>query len=325
MEKIALMEANKPDSFPVGGIDAMLVHLLEKFNSEQFDLLAVNLQQILHSHFRRIGLFHKALITRSFVQDYDYEVDDTYRACTFGRWYYSQSAPEIEENTEFVELGKIHEDLHAAMKNLLEKVRNNSSIAAEDYEHFLKTYNLFTDRLSELIQEINFAQYQFDPLTKLLNRRAFKRILEYEFNLMQRNKRRCAVAMVDIDRFKRINDSYGHAAGDTVLEGLADLFLLQLRRYDTVGRFGGEEFIFCLPNTALSSAKKIMERLRRKVEQKKIQSTGGKILQVTISIGIAELKIDDTIDGTLDHVDRALYKAKESGRNRVEIWERPPS
>ena len=68
-----------------------------------------------------------------------------------------------------------------------------------------------------------------------------------------------------------------------------------------------------------------MERLRRKVEQKKIQSTGGKILQVTISIGIAELKIDDTIDGTLDHVDRALYKAKESGRNRVEIWERPPS
>ena len=251
MEKIALMEANKPDSFPVGGIDAMLVHLLEKFNSEQFDLLAVNLQQILHSHFRRIGLFHKALITRSFVQDYDYEVDDTYRACTFGRWYYSQSAPEIEENTEFVELGKIHEDLHAAMKNLLEKVRNNSSIAAEDYEHFLKTYNLFTDRLSELIQEINFAQYQFDPLTKLLNRRAFKRILEYEFNLMQRNKRRCAVAMVDIDRFKRINDSYGHAAGDTVLEGLADLFLLQLRRYDTVGRFGGEEFIFCLPNTAL--------------------------------------------------------------------------
>jgi diguanylate cyclase len=300
----------------------MLVQLLEKFNSEQFDLLAVNLQQILHSHFRRIGLFHKALITRSLLQDYDYEVGDTHRTCTFGRWYYSQAAPEIEENKEFVELGKNHEDLHDVMRDLLKKVRNDVPINADDYERFLKTYNPFTDRLSELIQEINFAQYQFDPLTKLLNRRAFKKILEYEFNLLQRNNRRCTVAFVDIDRFKLINDTYGHAAGDAVLKGLADLFLKQLRGYDTVGRFGGEEFIFCLPNTALTSAKKIMGRLRRKVEQMRMQSIDGKILHVTISIGIAELNGKGTIDRTLRHADSALYKAKEAGRNRIEASRR---
>ncbi len=165
----------------------MLAQLLEKFNSEQFDLLAVNLQRILYSHFRRIGQFHKALITRSFSQDY--EEDDTHRTCTFGQWYYSQAAPEIEENKEFIELGKIHEDLHAAMRDLLRKARNDAPLTSDDYERFLKTYNFFTDKLAELITEINFAQYQFDPLTKLLNRRAFK-ILEYELSLLQRNKRR---------------------------------------------------------------------------------------------------------------------------------------
>jgi diguanylate cyclase len=296
----------------------MLVQLLEKFNSEQFDLLAFNLQQILYGHFRRIGLFHKALITKLPLQTYDSEGDVTHRSCTFGRWYYSQSAPEIEKNREFIDLGKIHEDLHDVMTDLLRKVRKDGSITPDDYERFLKTYNLFTDRLSALIQEINFAQYQFDLLTKLLNRRAFKTILEYEFNLLQRNKRRCTVAMVDIDRFKHTNDTCGHAAGDAVLKGLADLFLKQLRGYDTVGRFGGEEFIFCLPNTSLSSAKKIMERLRRKVEQTRMRSLDGKMLHVTISIGIAELEVKGTIDGTLRKVDSALYKAKESGRNRVE-------
>ena len=296
----------------------MLVRLLEKFNSEQFDLLAGNLQQILYSHFRRIGLFHKALITRSLFPDYDYEEDDTHRACTFGQWYCSQTAPEIEENKEFIELGKIHEDLHVAMRDLLRKARNNGPITVADYERFLGTYNLFTDKLSEIIQEINFAQYQFDPLTKLLNRRAFKKILEYEFNLLQRNKRRCTVAMVDIDRFKNINDTYGHAGGDDVLKSLADLFLKQLRGYDTVGRFGGEEFLFCLPNTALSSAKKIMERLRKKVEQTGMPLTDGKVIHVTISIGMAELMVKGTIEGTLRNVDKALYNAKESGRNRVE-------
>jgi GGDEF domain-containing protein len=225
---------------------AMLVQLLEKFNSEQFDLLAVNLQRILYSHFRRIGQFHKALITIAFLQDYDYEEDDTHRACAFGQWYYSQAAPEIEDNKEFIELGKIHEDLHAAMRDLLRKTRNDGPITADDYDRFLKTYNLFTDKLLELITEINFAQYQFDPLTKLLNRRVFEKSWSTN-SIYCKEISGCTVAMADIDYFKNVNDTYGHAVGDTVLKGLAELFLKQLRGYDTVSRFGGEEFIFCPP------------------------------------------------------------------------------
>ncbi len=297
----------------------MLTQLLEKFNSEQFDLMAVNLQRILYNHFRRTGQFHKALITRALFQDYDYEKVDIHRVCTFGQWYYSQTAPAIKQNKEFVELGKIHEDLHDAMRDLLLKARSGSSISADDYDLFLKTHNLFNDKLTELINEINFAQFQFDPLTKLLNRRAFRKIVEYESNMLQRNKRPCTVAMTDIDHFKKINDTYGHANGDIVLKSLADFFLKRLRGYDTVSRFGGEEFLFCLPNTTLSAARKIVERLRKKVEKVAIVLTDGNVIHITVSIGIAELKAAGTIDETLQNVDRALYRAKESGRNRVEV------
>jgi diguanylate cyclase (GGDEF)-like protein len=298
---------------------AMLVQLLEKFSSEEFDLMAVNLQEILYSHFRRIGQFNKALITRAPVQDYDYEEDDVHRKCAFGQWYYLQTATEIKRNREFVELGKVHEGLHSTMRNLLRKARAAGTIAADDYDLFLKTYNLFTDKLTELSNDISFAQYQFDPLTKLLNRRAFKKILEYEFNMLKRTKRPCAIAMADIDHFKNVNDRYGHASGDAVLKGLAGLFLRQLRGYDTVGRFGGEEFIFCLPNTALRSAKKIMERLRKKVEHMSVSLTDRNVVHVTISIGIAELKAAGAIDNALNDADQALYSAKEYGRNRVEV------
>ncbi len=297
----------------------MLVHLLEKFDSEQFDSLAVNLQGILYGHFRRIGQFHKALVTRSPVQDYDYEENDSSRVCNFGQWQNSQAAPEIRQNKEFIELGNIHEDLHAAMRDLLRKAWNDGPVTAADYDIFLKTYNSFTDKLTGLINDINFAQYQFDPLTNLLNRRAFRKILEYEFSLLQRNKRRCTVAMADIDYFKNINDAYGHPSGDAVLKSLADLFLKQLRGYDTVGRHGGEEFIFCLPGTALVTAKRTMDRLRKKVEQTGIPLIDGNVIHVTLSIGMAELKAKDAIDETLRHVDEALYKAKEKGRNRIEV------
>jgi diguanylate cyclase len=297
----------------------MLVQLLEKFNTEQFDLMAIDLQRILHSHYRRIGQFHKALITRSLLEDYDYEKDNVHRTCMFGQWYYSQTAPEIKQNEEFVELGRVHEAFHAGMRTLLRKTRTDGLISTDEYDLFLAAYNLFTDKLADLINERNFAQYQFDPLTKLLNRRAFNKILEYEFNLLQRNKRPCTIAMTDIDHFKNINDTYGHSSGDIVLKSIAGLFLKQLRGYDTVGRFGGEEFIFCLPNTSLVSAKKIMERLRKKVEHMEMPLTNGIVVRVTISIGIAEFKTSGAIDEALHYVDKALYKAKESGRNRVEV------
>ena len=297
----------------------MLVQLLEKFGSEQFGLMAGHLQRILYGHFRRIGQFNKALVTGSPFAVDDHE-EDNHKSCTFGQWYYAQKASELTGNKEFIALGEIHADLHAIMHTLLRQTGNGRSITVEEYDSFLMTYNLFTDRLTDLINDIHYAQFQFDHLTNLLNRGAFKKILEYELSLLQRHNQPCTIAMADIDHFKNVNDEHGHMNGDIVLKHMAGFFHQELRGYDTVGRFGGEEFIFCLPDAAPSSAKNVMDRLRAHVERLEIPLNDGTIIHVTISIGMAELLEGSTIDETLQNVDRALYQAKSSGRNRVALW-----
>lgn len=119
------------------------------------------------------------------------------------------------------------------MRRLLLKTKAGDSISAEDYECYIQTYLNFADRLIELINEINFAQFQFDHLTGLLNRRAFKIILEYEYNRSQRSKRHSCLAIADIDCFKKINDTYGHKNGDYVLKEIADYFRNRAKNLET--------------------------------------------------------------------------------------------
>ncbi len=152
---------------------------------------------------------------------------------------------------------------------------------------------------------------QLDPLTGLFNRRAVDQALDLAWQRFGRSGQPLAVMVVDIDHFKRINDTKGHAAGDAVLVGLAGLLQRQLRAVDTVGRIGGEEFLLVLPGTTETQAVTLAERLRTQV----LDSTLG----TTISIGVAEARTDDVdIGRVVERADAALYRAKASGRNRVE-------
>ena len=132
--------------------------------------------------------------------------------------------------------------------------------------------------------------------------------------------------MTDIDFFKSVNDTYGHAAGDLVLKTVSRIIKLQLRDYDIAGRYGGEEFAILLPFTKLEEAKMVAERLRKAVENKKIDiskintESSEKNISVTISLGVAEYSKEDSEETLLQNADKALYKAKENGRNRVEIY-----
>ncbi len=126
------------------------------------------------------------------------------------------------------------------------------------------------------------------------------------------------VLMIDIDHFKRVNDTYGHTVGDHVLQRLADLFRLELRDIDTVARMGGEEFAVLLPITEGARALDVAERLRAMVATTSIALEQGLPLTVTISIGVATMAGQtDNIDTLLSHADDALYEAKRAGRNRV--------
>jgi diguanylate cyclase (GGDEF)-like protein len=158
-----------------------------------------------------------------------------------------------------------------------------------------------------------------DPLTGVVNRRRFFHTAEAELYRARRYDRPLVLALVDIDHFKRINDTYGHAVGDDTLKTLAHAFANRLRRSDLFARFGGEEFVCLLPETALGDGLRLCERLRQMVETIKLQIPGkSEPFGFTISVGVADLQHEgDSLNQLLARADAALYKAKRDGRNQV--------
>lgn len=158
-----------------------------------------------------------------------------------------------------------------------------------------------------------------DPLTGVVNRRRFFHTAEAELYRARRYDRPLVLALVDIDHFKRINDTYGHAVGDDTLKTLAHAFANRLRRSDLFARFGGEEFVLLLPETQLGDGLRLCERLRQMVETIKLQIPDrAEPFGFTVSIGVADLQHEgDSLNQLLARADAALYKAKRDGRNQV--------
>lgn len=161
-----------------------------------------------------------------------------------------------------------------------------------------------------------------DPLTKVYNRRYLERRLEEEFARSKRYTLELSVLMLDIDHFKRVNDAYGHQAGDVTLAALGSLVKASLRDLDVVARYGGEEFLVICTNTATHEAALLAERLRQQVASHQIEIPDGagrrKTIQISISIGVAGLGASiDSKDKLVQAADQAMYRAKEEGRNRV--------
>lgn len=164
------------------------------------------------------------------------------------------------------------------------------------------------------------TQANTDSLTKLYNRRAFYKLGEQVLDGCKRYEHPCSVLMIDIDHFKQINDTHGHAVGDEAICSLSQTLRDTLREADIIGRMGGEEFAVLLPHTDQQQALESAERLRQAVAATPINSTTG-TLQMTISIGAAVFnpQHSTTLEQMLITADKALYQAKTTGRNRVEI------
>jgi diguanylate cyclase (GGDEF)-like protein len=156
---------------------------------------------------------------------------------------------------------------------------------------------------------------QVDELTGLLNRRYIMRSLNEEMARAQRVGAPCSVAIIDLDYFKRINDQFGHPVGDEVLRTFAITLAANIRAIDRLGRYGGEEFLLILPDTAKDEALRTLDRLRSIVSELDWTTFSG--MNVTISAGVSEARLQDSADDILGRADVALYRAKDAGRNRV--------
>jgi diguanylate cyclase len=156
-----------------------------------------------------------------------------------------------------------------------------------------------------------------DELTGLVNRRHMSALLKQERQRGLRSGRTFAVATIDIDHFKAVNDHYGHAVGDEVLRNFARQAPQALRGTDVLARWGGEEFVVLLAETALSAARIGAERLRGRIAATPMAHLSGVPIRVTVSVGLTEHVVGEAETQTLERADRALYEAKAQGRNRT--------
>jgi len=165
-------------------------------------------------------------------------------------------------------------------------------------------------QIKKTIEEMSITDY----LTKLYNRREIESVIETEITRADRYSTNFSIVFIDIDKFKNINDTFGHNVGDDVLVELSKILKLKSRKTDTVGRWGGEEFIIVCSETDIDGAFDFANNLRETIENHKFLT----VKQITISCGISQYEKTDTLSSVIAKADGALYQAKETGRNKVE-------
>lgn len=210
--------------------------------------------------------------------------------------------------------------LQAQAERVAETVRETGVIPTAAYSDFMDTVLAFASAIRQLQNDTWNQLANVDPLSGLGNRRAMWRKLRIEYERQARNRHPCCIAMLDLDYFKEINDGWGHSAGDTVLQAVAAMLRASVRPYDSIFRFGGDEFLLCLPNADLRAAWAIIERLRLKVSVSPIELKDGSTTKTSLSVGIAPLEWEMSVEAALERADAALYQAKRSGRNCLYVW-----
>ena len=201
--------------------------------------------------------------------------------------------------------------LSDAFNNMLDTIKNNMDTLDMKVKQRTKDLQKTQEELKKLAIT--------DPMTKLYNRRYYASVSLELLALAKRNEQEIGVIMIDIDKFKNINDTYGHSIGDEVIIALAEVLLENARDGDIAFRFGGEEFVMLLPNTDIEGAKTLAEKIRKILEKLNMASADDKVFNFTVSIGVSSVALSSecNTEKAIIRSDKALYEAKQSGRNRV--------
>lgn len=277
------------------------------------------LEKALDVHRRWIKRFQVALVCRT-TPSADDLASDSHERSEFGRWYHHGASRFIRRHPGFSAVGKKHQDMHNLAHQLAKVITKDDPVSIETYHSFSESVDAFKLSIRSLLVEAReFLRYT-DPLTGVSNRATLMPRLEQEYQRVKRGGPASCMAMMDLDNFKDINDTYGHHAGDEALKEVASYLLVNIRQYDLIYRYGGEEFVLLLPNTVPERAKPLLDRLRRGLAKHPIP-VNGKTITISASFGVAALSADRSVKATIERADQALYAAKDAGRNRVRVWE----
>jgi len=222
-----------------------------------------------------------------------------------------------EKNEFLIKYYKIEEESRIISLTTTEGIKSFyihiDPVELDNGDMYIVTLTDITKLQNERVEAIYKSTH--DKLTGVYNREKFNEIMQNEYNKANRYQRPLSIAILDIDYFKLVNDTYGHLAGDKVLKELANFCKKNIRKTDTFARWGGEEFVILMSETNAKEAKEMCEKLRVGIENLKIDD----LPNITVSFGVAQMLENDTQEDFFKRADEALYAAKKSGRNRVEV------
>jgi diguanylate cyclase (GGDEF)-like protein len=276
----------------------------------------------INSHARWLSAFHQAVICGSRQLEEVTSVE-AHRLCGFGRWFHDGLDVEewAEWKADLENIDALHRAVHAGARGMMSENRKIGQAAcAELYEAFAESAMRLELALRALQNKLVDTVCLVDPLTGVWNRSSMQQRLGEEYSRMQRCGQPSALCMMDLDHFKSVNDNFGHVVGDKVLQSATEVAKKRLRTYDSIFRYGGEEFLFCLPNISADVATTAMDRIRADLEESAVSISDGREIRVTASFGVTPFLPDLSLEENIETADRALFCAKTEGRNRVCLW-----
>ena len=286
---------------------------------EEIQRITEELEVIIAAHLAWFKQLNRTLVCGGPVNHLDLE-DDAHLRSPFGQWYYSQEPYVLEGTLDFQSLGLTQQSMHGSARLALLSILDQRRPAPELYDQCIDLALRVNTTLRRLQLDIIGELLTTDSLTGCASRRGMMMRLREEQERALRIQRPCCLCLLDFDRFKRVNDEFGHPAGDAVLSQGLKFATGVLRKYDSIYRYGGEEFLICLPGTPLNEAALVVERIRAGLECLPIRLPSGATLFVTASFGVAEMNARLPVEESIASADMAMIRAKEEGRNRVVLW-----
>ncbi len=292
------------------------------FNIEQNEMrdILTQLDQAIDNHVEWFNSITRTLVCR-LPHDHRDVVDDAHRQCRLGQWYYGAAPEALRRHPGFIAFEAEHRNMHQLAASLLLTAASGSAVSSLDFDSFANALARLRLQLYTLKRELEDMLYNRDALTGANSRIGMLTKLREQHELVKRQVQACCIVMMDIDHFKVINDTYGHLAGDRALTVSVRYVMAHLRPYDKLFRYGGEEFLACMPSTNATTGHEVVERVREGLAVTPIDYDGKAVLQITMSFGIALLDPDVSVEQSIDRADKAMYAAKAAGRNCTRIWD----
>lgn len=286
---------------------------------QSVEALAIELDRAIDEHVGLILALYRSIAIKAPPQN-EVISESGHLLCGFGSWYEATRRDPLIDQPAFRALVDLHKKLHDHMRWLGARAYKDPRVPPAEVDAINAKLTGFIGQARRLQSAFRHAISDLDPLTGVRNRQAMLAEVGRERDRALRTRRPCAIALGDLDHFKKVNDVHGHGAGDTVLAAAATLFVAHLRPYDLLYRYGGEEFLFCLPNVDAEGAAQALDRLRTALESLAIDLGNGQAVTATSSFGVAAIDEKESLERTIERADAALYQAKAEGRNRVAIW-----